>query len=166
MKHFIKMASLSIACLILCILSTQAQDTTQNKKPSKASLIEKQIENKDITFVANWANPMRTTPRQLTDYYDLKITGDSIIAYLPYFGRAYTAPLDPTNISINLSTTIFEYTVTKRKKHEWDIAIKPKDQTDIQSFLLSVFDNGSAYLSVTSTNREPISFNGNLEEKD
>jgi hypothetical protein len=166
MKRFIKIASFSIAYLILCIFSTQAQDTVQNKKAAKASLIQKQIENKDFTFVAKWANPMRTAPRQLTDYYELKINSDSIITFLPYFGRAYTAPLDPTNISINLSSTILEYTVTKRKKHEWDIVIKPNNQTDVESFLLSVFDNGSAYLSVTSTNREPISFNGNIEEKD
>ena len=166
MKRSITIISFSIAYLIVCIFSAQAQDTIQNKKISKASIIENQIQNKDFTFVARWVNPIRSIPRQLTDYYDLKISGDSIITFLPYFGRAYTAPLDPTNISINLSSTVSEYTVTKRKKHEWDIVIKPKDQTDIQSFLLSVFDNGAAYLSVTSTNREPISFNGNLEEKD
>jgi hypothetical protein len=165
MKRSITIISFSIV-LIVCIFSAQAQDTLQNKKPSKASIIEKQIENKDFTFVAKWATPMRGTIRQLTEYYDLKINGDSIITFLPYFGRAYIAPLDPTNISINLSSTIIEYTVTKRKKHGWDIIIKPKNQTDIESFLLSVFDNGSAYLSVTNINREPISYNGELEEKD
>jgi hypothetical protein len=166
MKRFIKIISFSTAYLIVCIFSAQAQDTTKNEKPSKAAIIQKQIENKDLTFVAKWVNPVHSTMRQLMEYYDLKITGDSVITYLPYFGRAYTAPLDPTNISVNLSSVIIEYTVTKRKKHEWDIMIKPKDRTDIQSFLLSVFDNGSAYLNVTSTNREPISYNGNLEEKD
>jgi hypothetical protein len=163
MKRLILNIVLSLI-VMLCALVTCAQDSTQNK-PAKASVIENEIKNKDFTFVAKWVTPMRGMARQLTSYYDFKIIHDSIIADLPYFGQSYSAPIDPTKISIDLSSTILEYTVTKRKKHEWDIVIKPTNQTDVQSFLLSVFDNGTAYLNITSTNRDPISYNGELEEK-
>jgi hypothetical protein len=130
----------------------------------KVSTIEQKIENKQFTFVANWVNPMTGVARQLTSYYNLTVNKDSLIVNLPYFGRSYTAPLDPTNIGISITAVGFEYSFVKKKKGCWDITIRPKDRTDIQSFSMTVYDDGTAYLSVTCTNRNPISYNGRVED--
>jgi hypothetical protein len=90
---------------------------------------------------------------------------DTLISYLPYFGRAQVAPVDPTKNSLDFTSTDFEYTKTVNKKGGWDILIKPKDQRDVQQLSFRIFDNGSASLGVASANRDPITFQGYITEK-
>lgn len=160
MKHLLLNAAFLLFTIVI-FSAAKAQDSAKHATPT----IEEQINNKHFTFVAKWASPMTGQVRQLTDYYDFEITNDSVITYLPYFGRSYIAPADPSNVSLNLSLPIDSYTATERKKGGWNIVIKPKDQTDVQSFSLIIFDNGSASLNVTSSNRDPISYNGTLENR-
>jgi hypothetical protein len=109
------------------------------------------------------ANPQTGSTRQLSPDYDLTITKDTIISYLPYFGRAYVAPVDPAQGGIKFTSTNFEYKQAKDNK-AWQITIKPKDTPDVHQLYLSIFDNGYATLQVISTNRQGISFNGYIEE--
>jgi hypothetical protein len=161
MKQLLFYTAFFAFIVLLCPFGVLAQDSSKNKP----STIEQKITNKDFTFVANWANPMSSATRQLTSYYNLTVNKDSLIVDLPYFGRSYTAPLDPTNIGININAVGFEYSFVKKKKDRWDITIVPKDRTDVQSFSMTVYDDGTAYLNVTCSNRNPISYNGRLEEK-
>jgi hypothetical protein len=84
---------------------------------------------------------------------------------VPYFGRAYTAPMDPTKGGIQFTSTKFEYKETKRKKGGWEILIKPKDTQDVSQMVLTVSETGFASLQVISNNRQPISFSGYVDEK-
>ncbi|MEP7319290.1 MAG: DUF4251 domain-containing protein, partial [Panacibacter sp.] len=95
----------------------------------------------------------------------LRISKDTIISYLPYFGRAYTAPISPEDGGINFTSTDFEYTTALRKKGGWSIEIKFKDQSQVREMNLTIFDNGRADLFVSSNNRQSISFSGNIRER-
>jgi hypothetical protein len=151
--------------LLIHAFSLHAQDSAQNKKLSQAAIVKNEVTNKDFVFIAKWLTPMTGRMRQLTDPYDVRISNDSLIAYLPFFGRSYIAPDDLSNVSIHFTSTKFTYTVSNRKKGGWEILIKFDDQKDIESFLFTVFDDGTTYLSVTSFNSDPISYNGYIEEK-
>ena len=128
----------------------------QDETPATKNLIEAQL----YTFKAQTANPASGGIRQLTSEYDLKISKDTVIAYLPYFGRAYSGPVDLTGGGINFTSMQFEYNVSRGKNNRWKIIIKPKDANDVQELSLTVFENGKADLYVRSNNRQPISFNG------
>ena len=104
---------------------------------------------------------MRGRVVQLTSLYDLKVSGDSMIAQLPYFGRAYSAPINPSDNGINFTSVTFDYQVAFRKKR-WEISIKPKDAPNVNEMNLIIYSNGRASLQVTSNNRQPISFDGVL----
>jgi len=108
-------------------------------------------------------NPLRGRSRTLTSEYDVKINNDSLVSYLPYFGRAYQAPMDPSQGGIQFTSTSFSYEVNANGKNGWDVIIKPKDYQDVQQLSFTIFDNGSATLNVVSTQKDPISFNGNVE---
>jgi hypothetical protein len=77
---------------------------------------------------------------------------------------AYSAPIDPSQGGIKFTSTKFEYIKQPGKKDGWDITIIPKDASDVQKLYLHVTSKGYATLQVTSTNRQPISFNGIIEE--
>jgi Domain of unknown function (DUF4251) len=132
-------------------LKAQDKDTAFNRQI---------IESQNYIFKAQSVSPMRGGPRHLTSDYDLAVRKDSIISWLPYFGRAYSAPINSSQGALEFTSTKFQYQLEKGKKHSWEITINPKDQTEVRELTLTVFDNGSALLRVNSINREAISFNG------
>lgn len=140
-----------------------AQD---NKDESgKETEVKAMVDAKRYIFKAQSVHPTRGRIVQLNSDYDLKVSGDTVRSYLPYFGRAYTAPLDGRGGGIDFTSKDFEYNEKARRKGGWDITIKPKDVSDVREINLVVFENGSASLRVTSNNREPISYNGYLAAK-
>jgi hypothetical protein len=150
--------------MLLAVLAFVAFSSTSFAQDSSATAsLESRIKDKHLVFVAQTALPQRGSIRQLTSYYDLRVSNDSLVSNLPYFGRAYTAPIDPSQGGLNFTSTSFDYNVKDGKKSSWDIRIKPNKGQDIQEILLNVFDNKTASLQVISNNREPISFRGYIK---
>ncbi len=148
---------LTIICFAT-IFSCGQQKKLTGSNEDVTPLIEKQ----DYVFHAKTVFPTGGRAIQLTSRYDMRISKDSIVAYLPYFGRAYSAPMGTTDGAMQLTSTDFDYTVEPRKKGGWLITIKPKDNLDIQQMFLTVSKGGSGSLQVTSNNRQPITYNGHV----
>lgn len=143
----------------------QAQ-TKKEKQEQKAAEVRQLVESQNYMFIPQTMLPTGGRSRQITPDFDLRVARDSILSYLPYFGRAYSAPINPTQPGgIQFKSNNFEYTVADGKKGGWDILIKPKDVNDIQQLQLNITESGFAYLQVLSTNRQPISFNGYVTER-
>jgi len=123
------------------------------------------ISTQSFVFKAQTMSPASGSVRQLTtDYYTVSISKDNIISDLPYFGRAYSAPIDPTQGGLQFKSKNFDYSVQAKKKR-WEITIKTNDVPDAAQFYLTVYQDGTAYLQVSCVNRQPVSFNGVIEEK-
>jgi Domain of unknown function (DUF4251) len=151
-----KSVTTSLLFLLLSVAAT-AQDRDQ-------SSIQQAIETKNFIFRPSSATPQRGRIRQLTSEYELVVRADTVISFLPYFGRAFTAPINPTDGGIKFTSTDFVYSAGEKKKGRWEIRINLKDVSDVTALYLTVFDNGSASLRVSSVNRTAISFNGFVEE--
>jgi len=136
----------------------------QQKKDRKAE-IKTMVESQNYVFKAQTALPTAGAIRQLTSDFDLRVSKDTIVSDLPYFGRAYTAPLNPSEGPLEFTTTKFQYTMSNNKKGGWNVTIAPKDVTDPRELIMTIFDNGSASVIVNSNNRQPISFNGYITSK-
>lgn len=131
----------------------------------KESTVKNIVEARYFVFHAQIAMPMSGSSRQLTSSdFDLKITKDSVVSYLPYYGRAYSVSYGTTDGGLDFISTKFDYTITDRKKGGWEINIKPKDVQDFREFTLTLSENGNGSLEATSTNRQPISFTGYVTE--
>ena len=132
--------------------SVQAQD----KKASAKSLID----SRRFVFKVQTISPTSGISRQSNSEYDLKISGDTLISYLPYFGRAYSAPMPGENGGYNFTSIEFEYNIKNRKKGGWEILIRPKDVRDFREFSLTISEKGYGTLRALSNNRQPISYTG------
>ncbi|MBO9151709.1 DUF4251 domain-containing protein [Chitinophaga sp. GCM10012297] len=140
--------------------------TQQAASADSPEKIKQLIESRNYVFQVQAVLPMSGRTRQVTgDNYDVTVSKDTINSFLPYFGRAYSAPINPSQGGIQFISQQFEYDEKPGRNGGWDIVIKPKDVQDVQQFSLSVSDNGYASLQVTSTNRQPISYNGVITEK-
>ncbi|CAL1519297.1 DUF4251 domain-containing protein [Chitinophaga sp. MM2321] len=144
--------------------SLYAQETKTQKKEEKAAEVKALIDSRNYVFVAQSALPMNGRTRQLTSEYNVTVTADSVVSYLPYFGRAYSAPYGSNKSPLDFKTKQFKYTSTPRKKDGWSISVKPTDQQDIQNINITVSSSGYGTLQVTSNNRQPMSFNGYIKE--
>ena len=149
---------LLVACLAF-LQATQAQ-TKQQKDSLRAARVADMVNSQDFDFKAQTAIPMGGQTRHLSlDYYDLAVSKDTIVAYLPYYGRAYSAP-PPGQSGIQFTSTNFVYVPSPDKKGGWNISIKPKDVSDVSQMNLYISANGYATLQVVSISRQSISFNG------
>lgn len=144
---------------ILCLAIGLACTTPVCAQDKKAN-IKELIDARAYVFKAQTALPMGGRSRQLNSDYDVKVAKDSILVYLPYFGRAYTAPLDPSKGGIQFTSKNFQYTVDNKRKGGWDILIKPMDVDDVRQLSIMISENGYGSLQVISNNRQPIIFNG------
>ena len=153
----------NIKVFLLLAASVLAGSSIIKAQDKKQDEVKTMIDSRNYIFKAQMANPQNGASRQLTPEYDLTISVDTIISYLPYFGRAYVAPSNPSEGGIKFTSTQFEYNPVKDEKG-WKITIRPKDVREVQQLFLEVFDNGRATLQVISTNRQGISFNGYVEE--
>lgn len=155
-----------ILVLMVTAFSTVASaQTKQEKQAAKAAEVKKLVNDQRYVFIAQTVLPQSGRSRQVTPDFDLTVTKDTIKSYLPYFGRAYSAPITLNEGGIKFESKDFEYTKTDAKKGGWDILIKPKDVNDIQTVRISITESGYAYVQVQSVNRQPISYNGYITEK-
>jgi hypothetical protein len=145
------------------LLMTVFGATTATAQDLDAAAVKNMIESKSFVFKAEYVSPVGGRVRALTSEYDVSVKNDKVVTYLPYFGRAYTAPVNPTDGGIKFTSTNFDYT-TNLKKNKWEVRIKPKDVSDVQDMYLTVFENGKATLRVNNTNRQNISFDGYIIE--
>lgn len=137
------------------------------------------VGDQNFTFVATRAIPMQSNALNQVlnslpnsqntiinlsgSRYDVRITKDSVVAYLPYFGRSYSPSMDPNEAGTRFKSKDFKYS-SEKKKSNWTIIIDPKDIKDKQQLILYVSESGYATLSVNNPNRQPISFNGYITE--
>ncbi|MBW4888683.1 DUF4251 domain-containing protein [Mucilaginibacter sp. HMF5004] len=165
MKTIIKSMCM-LALLCAASLSGIAQNTKKQQREQKKIADVKEMVNADsYVFHANYANPMRGGNINLTSEYDVRISRDTVIAYLPYYGRAYQAPMDPTDGGIHFTSTTFTYSKTEGKKGGWDILFKFTNTKGTEKMYLNIGDDGYASLQVTSVNRDPITFQGYIARK-
>lgn len=127
--------------------------------------INRKVESKDFTIAVNYANPLRMKPVYLTSEYDLRIKNDSAFAYLPYYGVAYTAPYNSTEGGIKFAEPMSEYKIIPHKKADgWDIRFRVKSKLTVYDFSLTIFNNGSSSISVSSYEKDRINFIGEVKQ--
>lgn len=144
-----------ISVFILILMSS----VSFAQKPKTETDIASLIDNKRFEFVAESANPMRGRTIFLNGNYSVTLAGDSLSSFLPYYGRAYQATIDPGEAGIKFTSTDYEYKV-KEKRKGWDVIIKPKDVTQPPMFTISVSKEGYATLRAILVDRQSISFSG------
>lgn len=139
------------------------QSVVSNAQPKSGTDVAALIDNKRFEFVAESANPMRGRSIFLTAGYSVTFTGDTLKSFLPYYGRAYQATLDPSEAGIKFTSTDYEYQV-KEKRKGWDLIVKPKDVTQAPMFTISVSKEGYATLRAVLVDRQSISFSGRVQK--
>ncbi|PJJ79501.1 DUF4251 domain-containing protein [Mucilaginibacter auburnensis] len=189
MKNTLKIF-FAVAVCVLFGEKAISQTTAPDKKATQIAELKRIVDGKNYIFKATTAMPTTSAGVQvsgniggpnsvlnqlnsgminLTGSYDVSLKNDSLSVFLPYYGTAFSAPINPTEGGIKLNTTKFDYNVAQKKKGSLQITFKPqkletRSPADVYRMILSVSPGGYATLQVISVNRMPITFNGMVEE--
>ncbi|RXK85917.1 DUF4251 domain-containing protein [Filimonas effusa] len=149
--------------VLVLLLSAGCGSTRQNGNGTQSNTTAALVNNNNFLFRAQTATPLNGRIINLTFEYEVKVSKDTIVAFLPYFGRAFTAPMDPSQGGIKFTSTKFSQKLQQRRRGGWELVVKPEDVPDIQILNFTITTNGYTTLQVTSTNKQPISFYGTIE---
>ncbi|MDR1602576.1 MAG: DUF4251 domain-containing protein [Tannerella sp.] len=130
----------------------------------RAETVKQQLESRRYTIDVDRMLPMQGPSQHLTTNYGLTIKGDTVISYLPYFGRAYSVPYGGGK-GLNFEALISDYSLVFDAKGVAKISFRTRSEDDLYLYEAEVFNNGKTTLRVTSNNRQGISFYGQLKEE-
>lgn len=137
------------------------EPTKQEKREQKEKEVREWIANGDFTVSVDRALPMGGRSIPLTTLYSITLKNDSVFSYLPYFGRAYTAPYGGGN-SMDFTKQVTDYDCTYTSKGAAVIQFKAKTNDDHFTFRLQIYPNGSTTIQVTPVNRQSITYYGEI----
>ena len=158
MKHFRLLLVEFISLTVLFQFSCSSSKTTVKESTKQ------QIENGNFKISVDYMIPAQGASRSLTSPYSIAIQGDTLISYLPYFGRAYSIPYGGGK-GLNYTAPLFDYSLSFNSKGTANISLRARSEEDVFLYNIEIFNNWKATIRVTSNNRQEISFYGELEEK-
>ena len=163
MKYIKTITAILVVTIGLLFFGCGASQSA-TEKAQQAQFLSEQIKSFNFEFVATYAYPQNFRPINLSSPYDVKVSPDTVQAYLPYYGRAFSAPMDPSEGGIKFISTDFKYEIEKgQKAGNWIIKIITADTNRPFELNFNLWDNGSGSLNVQDRDRQNISFQGSVE---
>jgi len=159
------MKKLRLFLLIGMVLFSGGQflfaQSKQEKREQKEKEVKELIDKSRFTIDVDRALPMGGKSLNLTSPYSLELRGDSVISYLPYFGRAYSVPYGGGE-GLRFTETVSDYSLSYDKKGTAKIQFRARTDEDNYTFNVEVFKNGSSVIRVAPVNRQSITYYGEL----
>lgn len=131
------------------------------RKEQLAREVNEAIANRHLAVDVSTAQPNRGRVIHLTTLYSLEVKGDTLVSYLPYYGRAYSVPYGGGK-GLNFEAIITGWRHTQPKAGEHIIQMEVPNEEDTYYYLVTLYESGKAFIDVSCRNREHISFTGDF----
>lgn len=150
--------------LLVAVIGAPAlsAQTKKEKKEMKQKAVRELVLSEKYKIDVDRAIPARGRSVSLTSPYSIEIRNDSVISYLPYYGRAYSIPYGGGE-GLNFKAPISDYKIEWDKKGTAKVRFIAQSTEDRFSFNIDIFSNGSSSIFVNMQNRQSISFQGDLD---
>lgn len=156
MKRFIFFLLAGIAAVITVSACGAANRATEDDE----ALVQQKLADKDYSIYIQLMIPTMGPARAVSNY-SVQVKGDTLVSYLPYFGRAFNLPYGGGK-GLDFTAKINTYHDIATNGGGHDIAIGVANDEDVFFYTINITANGSAFISVSSRNREKISYTGEM----
>ncbi len=172
--------SLAVLAMSLSLTPVFAQNQDEKNKETEAR-VKALVENRAFVFVANSAQPLNATEisRVMSQMqgagatgqinlneqgYQVTFSKELIKSILPYYGRAYSAPIGSSEkAGYNFESKDFSMSEKKNKKGDNLMTFNLKDHPESIRMELTVSKSGNAFLTINSNSRQSITYTGYLK---
>lgn len=155
-----------LGLMLLFPLAVNAQSRKEAKAAAEAQQqqeIAQLLDSGTFTITIDKMSPMRGGIRTLTPSYSFTYNDNKVSTYLPYVGSSHSAPMNPSNLSIELKDKEVNL-VKKEVKKGWEYTFQTRIESgESASFTLSISKNGYVNIQVNCGERDSISYSGELE---
>lgn len=127
----------------------------------QAAKVNKALKERKYKIDVERMYSMRGGSKTLSYGYSVEVRNDSLISYLPYFGRAYSVPYGGGK-GLTFSERIGSYQEYQKGNGLRHIEIGLRNDEDTYLYTIEVYENGSSSISVQSRQHENISYSGEM----
>ncbi|NDP28555.1 MAG: DUF4251 domain-containing protein [Flavobacterium sp.] len=162
------LAVISMFLVTISFLTNTVAQEKSKKELKEERALEKQkqiallVDSKEFIFEATRVLSLDGKIIYLTSNYIAEFHPHFIKCDLPFFGRAYSGVGYGGDGGIKFEGKPTVYSVEKKKKN-FLIKADVRGQHDSYSIMLSIYFDGSAYLTINSNNRSYISYDGDIK---
>ena len=152
--------SLLLMGFVLVGCATQ-QERAEKRNEIRGAVAEA-VENQQIHVAISWMNTLRYGAKSVTPDFFLELKGDTLNSYLPYMGQAYRPTMPSQSEGLNFEVPVQSVKKSHPKNNKWIYEISARTNEDNYKYVVEIYDTGKATIHVSSTSRDPISFDGEL----
>lgn len=159
-----RMSIVSILALLLILVTLGSCASSEERAAQKAEFSKKvkaALDKRSYKISINRMLPMGGASKSVSYGYSVEVRNDSLLSYLPYFGRAYQVPYGGGK-GLKFDAPINHYQETNMKNGSRHIDIVIKNEEDEYNYHFTVFENGSSSIDVQSRQRDPINYSGEV----
>ena len=146
------------AALVGCATTAERME----REARTAAQVSEALASRHYTINVLMMYPQRGRAVNLTTNYSVEVKGDSLISYLPYFGRAYNVPYGGGK-GLNFIAPITGYQTETDRKGITRVVLTSENEEDRYRYILEVSSSGDSYIQVQSRQRDFIRYSGRMD---
>ena len=139
------------------------KEQREERKATELQNVKKMLSGKEFVFNATQAMPLGGGNIRLNYYYNVKISGDTIVSYLPFYGVAYQMDYGGRNSGFDFTQPIEKYELSEKKNDGYLLDIEVKNNMDYLNYVFFISELGYSTLNVSSSKRQAITYYGKIE---
>ena len=156
MKRLICLSLLLLAAFGCAVLKPSPEEEAAAKQR-----LEQCLNEQKFRIEIDYMMPRRSSGRSVTGTYSLSVDGSDIRSNLPYFGVAYSIPYGGGKV-LTFEDKIDRYSDSGWRKGRRIISLLTDNEEDVIVYTITIFEDGTADISVHPRNREDISYRGKI----
>ena len=122
--------------------------------------VQDNLTAKDFTVLIQLMMPPVGASRAVSNY-SVQVKGDTLVSYLPYMGQAYNLPYGGGK-GLDFTAKIGHYHDQVLQDGNHNVIINLFNGEDVFVYNFNISPSGSAFLTVSSRNRQTISYTGEM----
>ena len=153
-----------IVGILLITVGCATQQERAEERAKTKMLVQEAIASKRMHIDVRMMNTLRYGSKVVTSDFYLELRGDTLRSYLPYMGQAFNASMMTPSVGLNFEERILQFSERRIKANKTRFEMDVKTQEDSYHYTIDVYDSGEATIGVRPVNRDPISFEGRVDE--
>ena len=180
------MKSFYILVTIASLFFLSCSSSKSSATAEEMAALDAIIKNKSFEIESSWAYPQNSTATQqvlnsgllgpggsssainlIGNSNFLRISGDSITSYLPYYGeRQMQVNYGGGDSAIQFDGLLEDYRVIKNKNDSYTLSFRAKSKSEDFNCNITIFSNLKSNIMLNGASRFSISYTGNVIRKE